>query len=104
MKKNNEFNETLFFPVVSTFKSYSSLYVSHDTFSPNEKKNSQLIVDRSFLIAEFGISQSCLCFHFFTVYKYDNYLHDRLMGGSNNLENIKVRVAFTTRKTPSPNI
>ena len=58
----------------------------------------------SFSIAEFSISQSCLCLHFFTVYKQDNYLHNGLMGHSNNLGNIKVKVTLATRKPASPSI
>ena len=60
--------------------------------------------DCSFSIAEFSISQSCLCLHFFTVYKQDNYLHNGLMGHSNNLGNIKVKVTLKTRKPASPSI
>ena len=56
--------------------------------------------DCSFSIAEFSISKSCFCLHFFTVYKQDNYLHNGLMGHSNNLGNLKVKVILTTRKPP----
>ena len=46
-EKNNEFNQTFFFLCCICW-------------------------DCSFSIAEFSISQSCLCLHFFTVYKQDN--------------------------------
>ena len=71
--------------------------------SPKLKKFHNRLWDCSLLIAEFSRSQSCLCLYFFTWYKYDNYLRNGLMGYSNNLENIKVKVTFTTRKLPSPN-
>ena len=38
------------------------------------------------------------------VNRITNYLHSGLMSHSNNLENIKVPVTFTTRKPRSPNI
>ena len=76
------------------------VYVSHGIFPPNQKKVHNRFRDCSFFIVEFSIFHSCLCFHVFTVNKYDNYLHNGLMSHSNNLGNIKVRVTFTARKAP----
>ena len=76
------------------------VYVSHGIFPPNQKKVHNRFWDCSFFIVEFTIFHSCLCFHVFTVYKYNNCLRNGLMSHSNNLGNIKVRVTFTTRKAP----
>ena len=56
--------------------------------------------DCSFSIAELSISQNCLCLHLFTVFKYDNYLHNGPMVHSNNLGNIKEKLHLQIENPP----
>ena len=98
MKKKSEFNKTLFF----LLHLLSKILFMYPMISFRRiKKVHNRLWDRSVLTAKFSISLSCLCLHFFTVYKQDNYLDNELMSHSNNLGNVKVRGTFTTRKQPS---
>ena len=98
LKKRNEFHETLFF-LLYLLSKLSLMYLM--IYFPQIKKVHNRLCDLSVLIAKFFIFQSYMCLHFFTAYKQDNYLRNGLTDHSNNIESIKVRVTFTTRKPPT---